>query len=74
VLQRVSVICLVLLGAMVAQSDLVLIVEPGAVVFRPGRVEHPLTEAFSDGLGVIRVDLVGLRVFVHKARDADDRR
>jgi hypothetical protein len=49
----------VLAGAVVAQADLVLVVEPGLVVVGPGGVQDPAAEALADRG---QVGLVGLAV------------
>ena len=43
----------VLLRAVVAEADLVLVVQPLLVVLRSGCVEDPLTEALADGTQVV---------------------
>ena len=49
---------------MVAQTDLVLIVEPRLIVLGLRGVEYPLAETFPHRRGIGGVDLAGLRVFI----------
>src|SRR5436190_17545195 len=64
VTERMSVVGLVLLRAMVAQADFVLIVEPGLIVFRARGVDHPLPEALCHGLGIVAIDFMGFRILI----------
>src|SRR5262249_55216954 len=66
--ERMTMISLVFLGSMVAQSDLVLIVEPGLVVLGAGRIDDPLSEAFRNRTRVIGIDLVCLWILIIGAK------
>jgi len=48
-----SAVGLILLGTMVAEADLVLIVEPLLIVLGLGRVENPLAEALADSAQIV---------------------
>src|SRR5262245_2767598 len=55
---------LIFFRAMMAQADLVLVIEPGLIVLRLRGVEYPLAETFPHSRGVGGVDLAGRRVFI----------
>ena len=62
--ERVAIIRFILLAAMMAQPNFVLIVEPLLIVLGTRRVEHPLAEALSDRFCVIAINRVRLRIFI----------
>ena len=64
VFQRVAVVRFVLFDPVVAQSDLVLVIEPGLVVIGARCIEDSLPKPFANGLGIFGVDLMAVRILV----------
>ena len=62
--EGMPVIRLIFFRAMMAQADLVLIVEPGLIVLGVRGVEDPLAETFPHGSSIGGVDLASLGIFV----------
>src|ERR1700743_2572576 len=50
---------LILFGAVMPETNLVLVVQPFLVVFSAGRVEYPLSKALADALAILLVGLAG---------------
>src|SRR5437762_13914459 len=66
--KHVAIVRFVLLRAMVAQPDLVLIVEPGLIVVSSRSVEHLLTEAL---WRCLRITSVAVDLFVAAERQVN---
>lgn len=62
--ERVAVVRFVLLAAMMAQANFVLLVEPFLIVLGTRGVEHPLSETLPNRFCVIGINRVRFGIFI----------
>jgi len=64
----VASIGLVLFRAVVAQTDLVLVIEPSLIVLGLRGVNYPLPKALADRAGIRGIELAGIGILVVSAQ------